>query len=239
LTDGRQRDKYELLFPMTAEDNVIERAFPPRFQPPYSNWCGPACAQMILEHHCGRKIPLRRLAREMRARCGVDLFEYGTWFLRRGFDVQIVGWWDDFPTKFIDLRARDVAEALQKWIRGRCRRGSDRSYFRRRLTAFLKAGGRFIPRPVRPEDLRAALRRGQPPVLALDCAPLHCSGRKTFEPHYVVVTGLSPKAAAINDPYPGDGGRRIYPLDRFLHACYRDQSAAVFIRPKGRTRRHR
>lgn len=206
---------------------------PLHYQPAGSALCGAACSKMLLEYH-GRNYSLNRLAREMRIKTGVWLPRLGLWFIGHGFDVSIVGWWNMFPKRFIDLDGDSRRKELLRWCRRRVTQAdADRRAHQRLLPPFLRAGGTFMPRPVTRQDLRAALRRGQPPLLVVDAAILYRTLERS-EPHLVVVTGLEGDKVHLNDPYPGYGGSRVYDLDAILHACYACDSTAVFIRPKGR-----
>lgn len=205
---------------------------PLTMQPRNSAWCGAACAHMLTRYH-GTRTSLRRLAQELRVgSSGILSPRLGTWFLEHGFDVTIIGYEDAFPNRFITLDADEARVEVLDWC---ARETKDLSWHRKSLRRvfphFFEAGGKFLPRPVSRRDIRSALRRGLPPIIAIDVVTLYLT-RERVDPHYVVVTGLSRDTIALNDPYPEYGGAVEYDLDRFLHACYRNSGEALFIKPR-------
>ena len=205
---------------------------PLTMQPRDSAWCGAACAHMLARYY-GMRISLRRLVRELRVgSSGILTPKLGTWFLEHGFDVTIVGYEDAFPNRFIALDAEEAQAEVLKWC---ARETQDLSWHRKALRrvypSFFEAGGKLLPRPVTRRDIRNALRRDQPPILAVDVVTLYLT-REWTDPHFVVVTGMHRDRIALNDPYPDYGGAVEYDLDRFLHACYRTNGEALFIKPR-------
>lgn len=205
---------------------------PITMQPRDSAWCGAACAHMLTRYD-GMHASLRRIARELRVGAsGVLSPRLGTWFLENGYDVTIIGYEDAFPNRFIGLTDDEARDEVLSW----CARetqdlGWHRKALRRVYPAFFEAGGKLLPRPVSRRDIRNALRRGRPVIVAVDVVTLYLT-REWTDPHYVVVTGMGNDRIAINDPYPEYGGAVEYDLDRFLHACYRNSGEALFIKPR-------
>lgn len=205
---------------------------PLTMQPKDSAWCGAACAHMLMRYH-GTRISLRRLAQELRVgSAGILSPRLGTWFLEHGYDVTIMGYEDAFPNRFIALDADEARAEVLDWC---ARETHDLSWKRKALRRifppFFEAGGKFLPRPVSRRDIRSTLRRGLPPIIAIDVVTLYLT-REWTDPHYVVVTGMGRDKIAVNDPYPEYGGTVEYDLDRFLHACYRNSAEALFIKPR-------
>ena len=153
-------------------------------------------------------------------------------FLNHGYDVTIIGYEEAFPNRFIELENNQVVQEVLEWC---ARDTQDLSWHRKALRRvyppFFEAGGKLLPRAVTRRDIRNALRRGQPPIIAIDTVTLYLT-REWTDPHYVVITGMDRDKISINDPYPDYGGRVEYDIDRFLHACYRNSGEALFIKPR-------
>ncbi|KPJ85978.1 hypothetical protein AMJ57_01140 [Parcubacteria bacterium SG8_24] len=213
---------------------MIRLAVPLYRQPTDSRICGSVAAKMIAAHY-GRHLSIGRIVRETRGKNGLAPLALGRWFLRNGFRVTIITWWDIFPARFIDLEPAEAERELRRWVRRPVSPDGyypwNRGIYRRMLPHYLDEGGRFLPRPVTWRDLRRALRQDIPPILSVDAAPLSRNRCRT-DPHFLVVVGAGRETVEVNDPsYEWCGGRRTYPRDELMHACHRSGSLALLVSP--------
>jgi len=203
------------------------------YQPKFSPFCGPACVKMVLAFH-GHKTTLNSIASEMKVcASGIDMLSIGNFFLRRDFNVTIEMWYENFPNRFIGL-TEGIQEEFLRW----CRRGDtltnqkDRIY-RKKIQLFIESDGVLIPKPVSFKKLRAAIRKGCPPILNLDVSTLYKSRQRTQIGHYIIPVRITDNEITINDPAWKDyGGIKTYPTEIILHACYNWDAGAIFIEPK-------
>lgn len=203
------------------------------FQPPRSMLCGAAAARMVLAYH-GRRYSVRRLAREMRVRKtrGIDRLELGVWFLENGFDVILRACFGSMPGSFVALPLERVNREVLRW----CGRDVEypswtRRMFRRVFPRFVERGGVFVPRPVTVDDIRESLKRKEPPIMSIAVGGIYAM-RTWSMGHYVVPAAVRGDDMVINDPHRKRGGRKRYPIETLMHACYMLHGAALFVRPK-------
>lgn len=200
-------------------------------QPATTPYCGHTCAKMILAYH-GIDMPLRDIVREAgTTKCGIVPVPLGSFFLRQGFGVTIVGFDPHFPPHFARLPADRARRALADWRRRASYR--DTADYRRYLPEFWSLGGVYLPRPVSPTDIREALRRHEPCILNLNVSVLR-SLREKEAGHYVVPISFGEQTVVLNDPSGKPRGRLEYPIHEILHASYTWRSTAIFVSPEGR-----
>lgn len=181
---------------------------------------------MVLAYH-GRTFSLGRLVREMGVRKsrGVRLAAMGLWFLKHGFEATIIAWWDRLPASFLKLTGDALRKEQLRW----CAR--KQTALRREIKKFLKAGGKFEPRPVTFDDISVVLKKGEPPILNIRILRLWLRNGWRGG-HFVVPVSLQGSSIIINDSNATYGGRKEYSLTDILYACYSWSAGALFISPR-------
>lgn len=196
--------------------------------------CGIAASKMVLRFH-GYDHRFSWLAKEMHLRQeGTDHLDIGLFFLKEGFWVKMNCWDWAFPPRLMQMPEEMAVAEILRWARRRTKYEyrSQKRTFRRLLPKFLAAGGQFVPRPVTPNEIRGALRRGEPPILSVNSCLLYGNNEKKTGGHYVVPCGYYKNEIFINDPSGKPyGGRKALDADFLTYASYRDDASAIFIKP--------
>lgn len=205
----------------------------PLFYQPCDHSCVPTCLKMLLAYY-GRRRSLAQLDAALRRAktSGVSFSVAGTYLLGLGYDVRVYDWRPEFPNSFLDLGARDSHHAYLSWFKRRLRNGTlpdIECMFGHQK--FIDAGGLFLPRPCRPNELKSALTAGIPPIVGVNTGLLWRNREKTIS-HAILLRGIDGQGVEINDSYREFGGQRQHDLDRFLFAYHQDNGCALIARPK-------
>lgn len=211
-------------------------------QPADSRLCGPYSVKMALAAFDDR-VSTDTIVRDLRCTHGSWEIQLAAWLARRGYAVTAFMWSDLFPTSFLnDAENADLNERrMREWSRRRIStttfHANERAAYRRHLPSFFDHGGRYVTRPFQKKDVRDALRSGSPPIVGVDAATF-TKGRLSYDPHYLVVTGMDDATFTVNDPnYERSGGVKTYAHDELLFSAYRTDGSMIVAHPDERRAR--
>ena len=174
-------------------------------QPIDSVECGIASSKMIGDYY-GLRRPYEEIKREMPVKedWGLYIFEMGGYFLKHGFQAEIVS----MNTNFLTLEhkgastneIREHVETLKKKKDyATLKEGLDT------LTDFIDQGGKFTARIPTPHMIRQEINRKRPVLTTLTSRVLNKNLPWPNE-HCAVIIGYDDHDFYLNDPEPRRGG---------------------------------
>jgi hypothetical protein len=197
-------------------------------QPKDSVLCGPYCA-MMLYHYYGKSLSIKEVMKGIRpCKDGVWISSIGIGFIKNGFDARLVQLKNDaFPPKYMKMGNKAILRDMKKRVRKKGKHTPEIKWNIR----FIEAGGKVEHRVLTLEDVKKAVRQGNPPMMAIERKVLY--GKEAgLEGHYVIPVNFTKDEVTINDPSHEYGGIKTYPLDYFLFAFYSWQGIALFVKPR-------
>lgn len=177
---------------------------PMQTQPFFSIECGAACAKMILDYD-HKSISYDAVNDDLPVRKGFGLYIYeiGSYFLKQGYQAEIVG----FNTHFLQTqhlgKSTDVikkqALSVQKWRKKDLRwkhilPGIDT------LLDFIDNGGTFKAKYVETSDITSEIQRDRPVLAALTTNFMYPEVAAGHSEHFNVMTGFDHQNFYLNDP---------------------------------------
>lgn len=204
-------------------------------QPANSNWCGAACAVMILKFH-DKRISQQRIARELPIqKQGVTIPRLAYYFLRQGMNATIQACPPGMSAKArskvplggekaITVLTRGVKEATSRRARVLCRE----------LIPFVKRGGQVLLRPITIDDLRERLEDNSPLIVSINASYFDGNPRKWG--HYVTAYDITSLDSPVSEPYvyvqdPGAKPEWFVSVRRILAACNEWYGSVIYITP--------
>lgn len=174
-------------------------------QPRKGNFCGAACAKMVLDAQGRRKRSVRALGRALGITPGPDggVEEecLAAWLAREGAQVTFIRAWLDGPPRIAHYDDEDMRRAVQRIVARR----STTDWRAHCYGEILSHGGTVLPRPPRMADLVASLQRGVPPIVSFAVHALRGPKAKRRKWQY-----RSPKRTAAVDADQEEFSKRLH-----------------------------
>ncbi|MDE1845739.1 MAG: C39 family peptidase [Candidatus Micrarchaeota archaeon] len=189
--------------------------------------CGPACTSMIFNYY-KEAMGIKEICKDMKVHKNMGTFgpQIGNYFLRNGFDVEIVSF-NPFAFTNNDKRMKKK-ELIKRFelLRSKSKR-KENKLGSRYYTEYLKNGGRVKVQIPNKKEIVSEIRKGRP-LIALLTSRFLLGKKPGFNFHFCVVTGFDKKYVYVNDPLPSKvGGKQKYLFEDFIFGIHAASYGAI------------
>ncbi|MDE1848374.1 MAG: hypothetical protein KGH61_05525, partial [Candidatus Micrarchaeota archaeon] len=208
---------------------VSEDFYKTLFRQDYKSYdCGPACAKMMLSYY-GIERSIAQIKKRVRVHGKIGTFspQLGSFFIKNGFDVQIVTF-NPFIFTNRDRKGLSKVQLIKRFSELRKKLDKrDNKLACKYYIEYLRLGGRIRIRIPSKSDIEGEIRAGRPTIVPLTSKFLRWH-KPRFNSHFNVVTGIDRKMIYVNDPVAdSSGGRKTHNADDFMFGIYANAFGAA------------
>jgi hypothetical protein len=181
--------------------------------------CGIAVVHMIAAYY-KNKVTFDKIKSEIPLdKTGTYNPQLGSFFLKRGFGVEIVTFNPGlFTNREKGKNSKQLLSHLEKLLK--TKKPNQAKKVARYFMKFIKDGGKLVVRIPNEEDIRGEIENKWP-LIAVLTTNFFFGTKPRFNFHFNVVTGIDRKFVYANDPLPDRrGGKHKYPISEYLFAIY-------------------